>query len=73
MIGCIWKVVTCEVDWLTGIQISLDSTINIILCVHISNDVVHNYDGIIENHQLGIISSLSIIDDMCEYITIIYH
>ena len=71
MLGCLWKVVTYEVDWLTGIQISLDSTIKILLCVYMPNEDVHNDDGFIENHYLGIITSLLIIDDICETITII--
>ena len=35
------------------------------------NEDVHNDDGFIENHYLGIITSLLIIDDICETITII--
>ena len=71
MLGCLWEVVTYEVDWLTGIQISLDSTITILLCVYMPNEDVHNDDGFIENRYLGIITSLLIIDDICETITII--
>ena len=52
MLGCLCKVVTYEVDWLTGIQISLESTIKILLCVYMPNEDVHNDDGFIENHYV---------------------
>ena len=54
------EVLTYEVDWLTGIQISHDNKNYVILCVYMPYESIHNEDAFIEN--LGIITS--IIDDI---------